>query len=254
MARGLVREQGDRKFERDLNKLTDLAVNRFQTIIGRIPAGTSVSQSRELTIEAVYQLADVYGGSAASSAVRYIGSMRGPNGEPAKPIRNLDREQVRRAVLNITGDLVTGQLPEGMRTRVEALLVKLVRIPGHETIKEAVRWSNTRYARKPNPGACSWCMMLVSRGAVYSRQASEQGSEYHDGCRCTFVEIVDNDDYPALVNAVIKAWDDGLFNDKTTTRELYKTLADRPSDIPTEFIDEALANLYVNGRPNSDAA
>ena len=254
MARSLIRAEGDRKFERDLNKLTDRAVNRFQNIIGRIPAGTSVSQSRELAIEAVYQIADIYGGSAASTAVTYIGAMRGPSGEPARPIRSLDREQVRRAVISITGDLVTGQLPEGMRTRLEALLVKLVRIPGHETIKEAVRWSNTRWARKPNPGACSWCMMLVSRGAVYTREASKESAEYHDGCRCIFVEVVDDDDYPALVNAVIKAWDDGLFNDTTTTRELYKTLADRPSDIPTEFIDEALANLYVNGRPNSDAA
>ena len=53
------------------------------------------------------------------------------------------------------------------------------------------------YRRKAQPGACSFCVMLASRGAVYATASSavarKDGSRYHDRCRCTAELEVDED-------------------------------------------------------------
>lgn len=44
-----------------------------------------------------------------------------------------------------------------------------------------------RWARIPEPGACAFCRMLASRGAVYTKETvlrTDDGLKYHPHCRC----------------------------------------------------------------------
>lgn len=55
----------------------------------------------------------------------------------------------------------------------------------------------TGYARKPSPGACSFCLMVAGRGAVYHSEASAGASDkFHDDCNCTVIAVHNPDDVP----------------------------------------------------------
>jgi hypothetical protein len=71
------------------------------------------------------------------------------------------------------------------KARLAASTERLVQDTGRDTIignvqrdRQAKAW-----ARIPEPGACSFCLMLATRGAVYR---SEKTAEFksHDNCRC----------------------------------------------------------------------
>ena len=48
------------------------------------------------------------------------------------------------------------------------------------------------WARIPEPGACSFCLMLASRGFVYeSKETAGETARYHGSCRCTAVPAWD---------------------------------------------------------------
>lgn len=64
-----------------------------------------------------------------------------------------------------------------------------------DTVKRATTEAKTRYYRIPSPGACSFCLMLAGRGAVYTTYEAAVGSlntsgigRYHDHCRCVAAE------------------------------------------------------------------
>lgn len=64
-----------------------------------------------------------------------------------------------------------------------------------DTVKRATDEAKTRYYRIPSPGACSFCLMLAGRGAVYTTYETAIGSlhtsgigRYHDHCRCVAAE------------------------------------------------------------------
>lgn len=77
------------------------------------------------------------------------------------------------------------------------------------------------YVRVASPKACSFCLMLVSRGAVYKTEASaeivgmtprlrgsqEPGKKFHDGCGCTSKPIYrDNDPELARSEELAELW------------------------------------------------
>ena len=50
---------------------------------------------------------------------------------------------------------------------------------------------NAAYARVPEPGACKFCLMLASRGFVYSKSTAGQTKKFHGKCRCNAVPVWD---------------------------------------------------------------
>lgn len=59
---------------------------------------------------------------------------------------------------------------------------------------QAIGW-----ARRLSPGACSWCAMLASRGAVYSKATVGFGGHGKAGhCRCTAVPVFTTDQRRAI--------------------------------------------------------
>ena len=89
------------------------------------------------------------------------------------------------AVLTQPSTEAGGSAIADAKARLAAATEKLVLDTGRDTIvgnaqadRQAKGW-----ARVPEPGACSFCLMLATRGAVYR---SEKSAEFksHDNCRC----------------------------------------------------------------------
>ncbi|MBV7294921.1 hypothetical protein KRX51_03180 [Corynebacterium sp. TAE3-ERU12] len=102
-----------------------------------------------------------------------------------------------------------------IRRKLEGAIARLVLQPARQTVEKNTKRDGTRYARIPEPGACSFCLMLASRGAVYSRDKVTMSdmSKYHDNCRCLGIEApqaTDEDPFAGLppVNRQLRdMWD-----------------------------------------------
>jgi hypothetical protein len=73
------------------------------------------------------------------------------------------------------------------------------------------------YARLPSPGACGWCLMLSSRGAVYSArtvvkttsrsQKQGSGKSFHDFCSCVPFAVYSRDtEMPPIIDEAERLW------------------------------------------------
>ncbi|MER7733682.1 hypothetical protein ABTX80_22580 [Streptomyces erythrochromogenes] len=78
---------------------------------------------------------------------------------------------------------------EQAEKKAEAVAQRLVTDQGRGTVQEAVRQDRqaTAWARSAALGACSFCKLLASRGAVYKQDTAKFRS--HDGCHCGVVPV-----------------------------------------------------------------
>ncbi len=76
------------------------------------------------------------------------------------------------------------------------------------TVKLSAKAAGNKWCRVPEAGACPFCLMLASRGAVYvdktTATRSQGGGRYHAHCKCSAVEILHEADVPP---AARRAWD-----------------------------------------------
>lgn len=90
---------------------------------------------------------------------------------------------------------------EGALARVVKMTDRLVKAPGRTTLLDNVERdpARARFARVPTgTSTCAFCLMLASRGAVYSsgREAGWEMGKYHDLCDCVPTPMWDGDAYP----------------------------------------------------------
>ncbi|SCX06811.1 VG15 protein [Corynebacterium jeikeium] len=81
--------------------------------------------------------------------------------------------------------------PPLAKTKLQGVLNRLVLQPARDTMVKTCERDGTGYARIPEPGACHFCLMLASRGAVYAKDTvvtTNMMSRYHDHCRCLGIE------------------------------------------------------------------
>lgn len=83
------------------------------------------------------------------------------------------------------GDSTTLTAFLGMMTNEYALQ------PGRDTVMQAAHKDNAAYARVPEPGACKFCLMLASRGFVYSKSTVGDSKKFHGKCRCNAMPVWD---------------------------------------------------------------
>lgn len=152
----------------------------------------------DLMREPFTEMVDRYGALAANTAVDYLITNRSldqelrwlPTPTPAeKATYRQAYNSLRWAINSTTGD----GFQDAQRTfrRITGVLNRLVLLPARETVHQATRKAGTYFARVPEPGACEFCLMLASRGAVYTRDTvmgKDQMSKYHDHCRCLGIE------------------------------------------------------------------
>lgn len=106
------------------------------------------------------------------------------------------------------------------KDKLSGVLNRLVAQPAHDTIADAVLDAGTGYARVPEPGACSFCLMLASRGAVYSKESVQSANGYHDNCRCVGIEVKNDDELPRINRELHDLW-------QATSKKLGDTPTDR---------------------------
>ncbi|SDL27853.1 hypothetical protein [Streptomyces indicus] len=78
---------------------------------------------------------------------------------------------------------------EQAETKAEQVAQKLVADTGRGTVREAVRQDRqaTAWARAAALGACAFCKLLASRGAVYAQDTADFRA--HDGCHCGVIPV-----------------------------------------------------------------
>lgn len=74
-------------------------------------------------------------------------------------------------------------------TKAEQVAQKLVADTGRGTVRAAVRQDRqaTAWARSAARGACAFCKMLASRGAVFKEDTADFRA--HDGCHCGVIPV-----------------------------------------------------------------
>lgn len=139
---------------------------------------------------AVTALVHRYGSVMALAAARYYSAVRldaGVTGRFAPPLADpAGLEQVTQSVKWATRDLWSAQpaVPQA-RAAVQAVADKLVLDTGRDTVIGAVKSDRKArgWVRVTRPGACSFCLLLATRGAVYKSEQTA-GFEAHDHDHC----------------------------------------------------------------------
>lgn len=158
-------------------------------------------------IAAVRSLVDQYGAASSSLAATAYEEQREAAGirsrYSAEPAPAPPDEQVEASLRWAVAELWGGGDLETAQSKAEGAAQKLVLDQGRETLRQAVRQDRdaVAYARAAALGACSFCKLMASRGAIYKtagtagREADERFSgdasvvKFHDNCHCTIIPV-----------------------------------------------------------------
>jgi hypothetical protein len=184
------------KFEQANNGIADLVERELLAFLVGLNFGKPDLVQAAL-FEYVPGLVSEYGDIAASVAADWYEDMRdaeGVTGSFRAPLApSVPLEQVNSRIGYATrangplwlGDSATLSAFLGMMTNEYALQ------PGRDTVMQAAHKDNAAYARVPEPGACKFCLMLASRGFVYSKSTAGGTKKFHGKCRCNAVPVWD---------------------------------------------------------------
>lgn len=125
-----------------------------------------------------------YGDAAATLAADWYDSQRESLGVPGRFTAHLapqPPDDLLRAVSNWVTDT---EDPEAAQARAEAAAQKLVADMSRQTVMRSSERDpqSHGWGRFTEPGACDFCLMLSSRGGVYTSSSVRFGS--HDHCHC----------------------------------------------------------------------
>lgn len=158
-------------------------------------------------ITAVRSLVDQYGAASSALAANFYENQREAAGIRSRfavtPAEAPPEEQVEAALRWATKDVWTGGALEAAQSKADGVAQKLVLDQGRDTLRQAVRQDRdaVAYARAAALGACSFCKLMASRGAVYKtagtagREADDRFSgdasvvKFHDNCHCTIIPV-----------------------------------------------------------------
>jgi len=138
-----------------------------------------------------------YGDIAATVAADWYDEMReaeGVSGRFRAPLADLVPDEVVNGRLGFatraSGPLFAGDF--ATLTSFLAIIANEYALqPGRDTVMQAAHKENAAYARIPEPGACKFCLMLASRGFVYSKSTAGDSKKFHGKCRCNAMPVWD---------------------------------------------------------------
>lgn len=142
------------------------------------------------------ELIERYGGMAASLAADvFEGEAEALGIRPS--VELADGVNVERAAARFAGELnSTTTLATSLQ-----LIDELVQQPYRSTFQDSAIASGAGWARVPIGDTCNFCIVLASRGGVYSSKdvaiLGYSGKKYHGYCDCQPVLVRDESDYPA---------------------------------------------------------
>lgn len=187
--------------------------------------------------EVIPPLVERWGDVAATAAAEWFEEFRDVEGVPgsfrAELAAGVPLEQINARLGYATRE--TGHLFAGQDSEFESFLSLFVNEyvlqPGHQTVMQNANRDNASFARVPEPGACEFCLMLASRGFVYSRKTVDQTStaygqlsRYHGGCRCHAMPVWDETRarvvYGYDPDKLYKMYEDAAKKSSTDTQEV----------------------------------
>lgn len=180
------------------------------------PANAAATTARLATD--VPDIVTVYGDLAATIAADYYDESRSVAGlggsfraTPAEVIAPEDAAKTVRWALDPLW--IDAQDNNDALARLRAGMERLIRNADRDTIRSAAEsdpGASVGYMRRARGTACSFCLMLASRGAVYrSRRTatySDAGKHYHDHCRCRVDPVFGPSDIPPDVRQLQSEW------------------------------------------------
>lgn len=182
--------------------------------VWRAVEGAEALAVRDVLLDVVPALTDRYGDLSAVSAGDFYDEMRSAAGAPGRHAATLastaSGEQVRASVrAGLAPIFSLDPQWQVALSRLSGSVTRLVLQPARQTVAQStVRDpARPRFARKPDPDACDWCLMLASRGAVYvSEQSAGDMTAFHDRCRCEPVPVFRDDDLPEVNRRLHDEW------------------------------------------------
>ena len=153
------------------------------------------------------ELIQAYGEIGASVAADFYEDLREENPRVRSAYRAVmgdavPVEQIRASARWAVGPLFSAN-PDGVAAlaRVVSMTDRYVKAIGRETVTLNVERdpARARFARVPSGAStCAFCLLLASRGAVYSsgREAGWQMGKYHSHCDCVPTPVWDGDELP----------------------------------------------------------
>lgn len=151
-------------------------------------------------------------------------------------------EPARRRISQVDSvDKAIGILSQEMAKQVEnagrrQIIHAVQSDPGPQVIR---KWARVATGRE----TCAWCLMLISRGAVYfDAESAGEMDQWHAGCDCKVVPVFQNQFWPgqAAADRALEQW-------KSASAEAARLIAAgkaRTSDHNKEAINELRRRIY----------
>lgn len=184
------------RFEQANNGISDLVERDLLDFLAALNFERPGAVQQAL-FDFVPALISEYGDVAASVAADWYDELRAAEGvagsfrAPLAPL--LPDEQVKDRLGYATR--ASGPLWLGDSATLAGFLSLMVNEyalqPGRDTVMQAAHKDNAAYARIPEPGACKFCLMLSSRGFVYSKSTAGDSKKFHGKCRCNAMPVWD---------------------------------------------------------------
>ena len=184
------------RFEQANNGIADLVERDLLEFVGKLNFSRPDLVQAAL-FEFVPVLCAEYGDIAATVAADWFEELRAAEGvagsfrAPLAPPVPLEQVNARLGyATRASGPLWTGASDVltaflGMMANEYALQ------PGRDTVMQAAHADNAAYARVPEPGACDFCLMLASRGFIYTKATVGDTNKFHGKCRCNAIPVWD---------------------------------------------------------------
>lgn len=136
-------------------------------------------EARDVLVSQAQTLAKYYGDAAVGLAAEFFEAATGL----ATRVPDFDlSEAVEGSARWAAGDLFSGD-PAAAQKKFRGSMQRHAKQPGRDLLYDNADRRGVTFARIPVGDTCSWCLMLASRGFVYSsaRHAGE-GNRWHDWC------------------------------------------------------------------------
>jgi len=184
------------QFEQSNNGIADLVDQDLLEFLGALNFERPDAVQAAL-FEYVPALVSEYGDVAASVAADWYDELRASEGVPGSfraPLApSIPAAQVSDRLGYATR--ASGPLWLGDSATLTGFLSMMtneyVLQPGRDTVMQAAHKDKAAYARIPEPGACKFCLMLASRGFVYSKSTAGSTKKFHGHCRCNAMPVWD---------------------------------------------------------------
>ena len=193
----------------------------FLNLWAAMPDVEHARQVRYLT-EALADLQLVYGQDAAALAAEYLTVIRQGADLPvvlAEPA----------TVGRVGGSTRWAMSNPEAQSLLFGAMQRMALEPYRETIRLSAFEAGNGFARVPEPGACGFCLMLASRGAVYYSadealqagrarwsKSNRRDRSYHDNCKCTVTEVTRNSGVSEANVLLEKLWGETFYHDPET--------------------------------------